>query len=325
MAALLFAAASLTASCRSRTAVDRLVVADFDSVALGLVFIAEQKGFFADEGVKLDYLHFDLGRDALDALLDHRADVSMANLAPVVARAFETSDFRVLTSLHHAHENTAIVARADRGIRSAADLRGKRVGAPGHTSAELFVQTLLALSAIPAREVEIVDLSPADIPGALEAGRVDAVAMDSPNRERLRRRLGDRGVEVSSKGYTDMTVLLTREDVLRTRPGALVKVLRALVRAERLAQERPEEALDVLRWKFPGEPDEDLRVEWSQIIPHLGLNNLLLTALAHEAELLRSRRGSRPAPEFRDFVAPDPLLEVAPDAVTIAPLGAKTR
>jgi NitT/TauT family transport system substrate-binding protein len=327
MAAVLLAAAALAASCRSsRSDVDRLVMADFNSVALGLVFIAEQKGYFADEGVKLDYLHFDLGRDALDAMLDHRADVSMAYLTPVVARSFETSDFRILTSLHHARDSTAIVARADRGIRSVSDLRGKRVGAPRNTSAELFLETLLALSAIPAREVEIVDLSPEDMPGALEAGRVDAVALSSPYRERIRRRLGDRAVEISSDVRTEMTVLLAREDEVRTRRGALVKVLRALVRAERLAQERPDEALDVLRRRFPDEPAEDLGVEWSQIIPHLGVHNVLVTALAHEAEFIRSRWGRpRPAPEFRDLLAPGPLLEVAPDAVTIAPISEKAR
>jgi NitT/TauT family transport system substrate-binding protein len=327
IAAALLAAAALAASCRSsRTDADRLVVADFNSVAIGLVFIAEQKGFFAEEGVKVDFLHFDLGRDALDAMLDHRADVSMAYLTPVVVRSFETSDFRILTSLHHARESTAIVARADRGIRSAADLRGKRVGAPRNTNAELFLETALALSAIPAREVDIVDLYPEDLPGALESGRVDAVALNSPYRERARRSLGDRAVEISSNVRTEMTVLLARQGELGPRHRALVKVLRALVRAERLAEERPDEALDVLRRRFPEEPAEDLGVEWRQINPHLGVHNVLLTELAHEAEFIQSRRGrARPPPEFRDLVAPEPLLEVAPDAVTIAPLAEKAR
>ncbi len=40
-------------------------MADFGSPVLALVFIAEQKGFFADEDLEIDHLHFDLGRDAL--------------------------------------------------------------------------------------------------------------------------------------------------------------------------------------------------------------------------------------------------------------------
>ncbi len=325
--AALLVVVAIVVSCRlSREHPERLVIADFSSTALALVFIAEQKGFFADAGLAVDYLHFDLGRDALEAMLLHRADFSMAYLTPVVLRSFENSNLRILTSLHQARENTAVVARTDRGIRSASDLRGKRVGAPRNTSAELFVQTLLTLNAVPLGEVEIVDLQPEDMPAALDTGRVDAVAMNSPYRERARRRLGGAAVEISSKVYTEMTVLLTRDDMLRTRGRAVAKLLRALERAERLAQQRPDEALNVLRVRFPEEPVEDLTAEWHQIVPHLGLHNLLVTALAHEAGFLRSSRGiSRPLPEFRDLIAPEPLLEVAPDAVTIVPQRGKAR
>jgi ABC-type nitrate/sulfonate/bicarbonate transport system substrate-binding protein len=318
---VLLAASTIAVSCRCRSEPQqRLVVADFASPAIALVFIAEQKGFFADESLTIDYLHFDLGRDALDAMLQGRADVAMAYLTPVALRSFEDSRLRILTSLHHSHENTAVVARKDRGIRSAADLRGKRVGAPRDTSAEFFLQTLLTLSAVPSSEVEFVDLKPEALPDALAAGDVDAVAMNSPFRERARRRLGEGALELTSKVYTEMTVLLTRDDELQTRREALTRLLRALARAERLAHESPADGLEVLRSRFPTEPRQELEAQWAQIVPHLGLHNVLLTALDREAEFLRSRRGiSRPAPDFRSLVAAGPLRDVIPEAVTLAP------
>jgi ABC-type nitrate/sulfonate/bicarbonate transport system substrate-binding protein len=295
-------------------------VADFASPALALAVIAEQNGFFADEGLTVEHAHFDLGRDALAAMLEGRADVAMAFLTPVALRAFDDPRLRILTSLHHAHENTAVVARRDRGIRSVADLRGKRVGAPRSTAAEFFLQTLLTLNAVPSREVELVDLPPDRLPDALEAGEVDAVAMNSPYRERARRRLGEGALELTSKVYLEMTVLLTREDHLQSRHGAIVKLLRALARAERLAQARPREAVEALRRGFPADSAEELEAQWAQIVPHLGLHNVLLTALDREAAFLRARRGiSRPPPDFRSLVAAGPLFDVLPEAVTLAP------
>jgi len=244
----------------------------------------------------------------------------MAYLTPVALRSFEDAHLRILTSLHHSHENTAVVARSDRGIRSVADLRGKRIGVPRDTSAEFFLQTLLTLNALRPREVEVVDVAPDAMPDLLAAGSLDAIAMNSPYRERARRRLGEGAVELSSKVYTEMTVLLTRDDVLETRRGALIKMLRALARAECLAQDSPREALAVLRGRFPREPQEELDAQWAQIVPHLGLHNLMLTALNREAEYLRSRRSiSRARPEFRDLVAAGPLREAIPEAVTLAP------
>ncbi len=158
-------------------------MADFGSPVLALVFIAEQKGFFADEDLEIDHLHFDLGRDALDAMLLRRADVSMAYLTPVALRSFETSEIRILTSLHHAHGNTAVVARIDRGIRSASDLRGKRVGVPRDTSAELFLQTLLTLSAVPPRDVEFVDVPPEELPDAASSSTTSTRAIDRLRRD----------------------------------------------------------------------------------------------------------------------------------------------
>jgi ABC-type nitrate/sulfonate/bicarbonate transport system substrate-binding protein len=308
-------------SCRGdRSRSEKLVVADFASPAIALVFIAEQHGFFADEGLAVELAHFDLGRDALDAMLEGRADVAMAYLTPVALRAFDDSRLRILTSLHHSHENTAVVARRDRRIASAADLRGRRVGLPRGTSAELFLEVLLSLNAVSPREVEVVDLPPDRLADALQAGEVDAVAMNSPYRERARRRLGEGALELTSKVYVEMTVLLTREDHLRSRRGAIGKMLRALARAERLAEERPREAVEVLQRRFPTESAEELETQWAQIVPHLGLHNVLLTALDREAAFLRARRGiSRPPPDFRHLVAAGPLFEVIPEAVTLAP------
>jgi NitT/TauT family transport system substrate-binding protein len=309
----------LASGCRaSRAPEDRLVVADVAEPAFALVLVAEQKRFFADEHLATEWVHFELGRDSLAALLQGRAHVAMAYLTPVVARSFENSHLRILTTLHHAHENTRVVARADRNIHAASDLRGKRIGLPRSTSAEFFLQTLLTLAAVPPEEVQMVDLPLEKLPDALADGSVDAVATWSPVRGRARRALAGSAVEISSRAYTETSVLFTRDDILDSRRHAIGCLLRALARAERLVQEAPGEALAILRHRFPSEPAEDLDDQWAEIVPHLGLHNILVTALEREADFFRARQGSvRPAPDFKRLLAPQPLLDVIPEAVTV--------
>lgn len=253
---LLLAAAFSGAACRGRAdGPRRIVVADVSGPALGLVFIAEQKGFFAGEGLAIDYQHFDLGRDALASLLRGRADVAMAYLTPVARRAFDDPRLRILTTLHHSHENTAVVARSDRGIRSVADLRGKRIGRPPGTN----------------------------------------------------------------------TVLLTRDDVLRAPRRA----------REGAARARPRGALRAggPRRRRRGAPHE---------VPRGGAQRARGAVAAHRpaprpAQLPRHgagagggvRRGAvrscTTAAGLRALLAAEPLREVAPDAVTVAPRPGKAR
>jgi NitT/TauT family transport system substrate-binding protein len=316
---LLLAVLGAASACSaSRPSEDRLLIAEAAATSFGLVSIAEAKGYFADEGLATEYLHFTAGRESLAAVIEGRADVGMAYQTPIARRSFETSAFRILTSLHRSHEDTRIIARADRGIRSSADLRGKRIGLPRGTNAEPFLEILLTLGGVPSTAVEVVDVAPDAQPDALAQGRVDAIAAWSPFRERAKRALGDDAVEISSKVYTEMSMLVARTEALQRRRDAIRKLLRGLVRAERLVQERPDEALAVLQRRTPSLPADELRAQWDEIDFMLGLQNQLVVTLEREAEIVRSRLGlGAPLPDFGALLAPELLEETLPEAVTV--------
>jgi ABC-type nitrate/sulfonate/bicarbonate transport system substrate-binding protein len=305
----------LLAAC-ARQEPERVAIAVAPLPSLGLVFIADASGYFAARGLEVEQRVFETGREALVALAAGEVDAATAYTTPVVLRA-RKGDLEVLTTLHASTRLTRLVARADRGIRGASDLAGRRVGVPHGTSGEFFLHTLLAFAGTE-QSVAVVDLSPVAAVKALGAGEVDAIATWPPYVYEARRVLdGGRAVEMPSEVYTEISALVTRGTIHRTRRAALVKLVRALADAERLVQERPDVAFRALRARFSDVEEERLRDTWSSMRLSLGMTHELAAVVEREAAWLREGGHlDGPPLDVGALLAPDVLAEVDPEAVT---------
>jgi ABC-type nitrate/sulfonate/bicarbonate transport system substrate-binding protein len=314
--AVIALSAAIAGGCRSREP-DRIILATVPLAAVGLVFIAETKGYFRARGVTVEDRRFSSGRDGCAALGRGEVEVAVAFETPVVLRAAVDPELDVITALESSSRSTRLVARADRGIRRDADLTGKRVGVPRNTNAESFLHALLQYASVPSGAVERVDVAPEQAADILAAGQVDAIAIWPPHVARARRLLGDGAVEFGTDVYTQVSMLVTRDSVLERRRATLVKLVRALSDAERLVRERPEEAFEALAAALPDQPREELREAWAQVRPGLGLSHLLAHVLEAEWERLRGEQRLTGTIDLPALIEPDVLSEVDPEAVTL--------
>ena len=287
--------------------------------AAGLMLFALQQGYFRHEGLDVTAHEFASGRDGFRAMMDGRIDVAIVYSTPVLLQAFEGPSPRILTVMHRSGKNTALVARADRGIRTPHDLRGKTVGAPRDTNAEFFLRTLLEFGGVGWNEVRVVDVRPQDVPDALAEGRIDAAAVWTPIFDRAERALGPGGsVTLRSDVYSDVSMLVTRSEVVASRRGALKSALRALVRAERVASADPEQLFGAMRAALPELQPDELRAQLGRVQLRLGASHLLVQNLRSEAEwFTRAGRVPRSTLDLRSLVVTDLLDEVEPELVTL--------
>jgi NitT/TauT family transport system substrate-binding protein len=311
-------AALALGACRGASAPERVTLGQVDLLGCALLFIAHDRGYFREEGLEVASRTYSTGREALAAMLGGQLDLAVAYSTPVVVRAADSPSLRVLTTLHWSVEDTRVLARRDRGIASGADLAGKRVGVPLGTSAEVFLDTLLAIHGVRAGEIARVDVAPGETGAALSRGDVDAVAVWFPQGHDLALRPAEI-LELRAHAYTEISMLVTRAEVLAARQPTLVRVLRALARAEALVVGSPGEALASLQRAMAGWPPERVREGWSRVHPQLGVSHVLLSSLERQAEWHRARAPGAPPriPELRPLLAPGPLLQVDPESVTL--------
>lgn len=318
LAAAVVAALAGAAGCRASP--ERITLGTVRLPAMGLIFIAEARGFFADHGIEVVQRRFTSGRDAVAALAAGEVDVATSFQTPVAAQVGREGQIEIVTTLHVATRDTRVIARADHGIARPVDLAGKRIGVPVGTNAEYFLHTLLAFAGVPEGLVQIVDVAPEAAVDAVASGEVDAIAIWSPHTSRARRVLGRAALDFDTEVYTEISVLVTRDSVHQARRPALVKLVRALADAERLVRERPDEAFAALQAEFPEMGEAELRETWGRVRPTLGLTHLLASVLEDEAEWLRdSGRLGGPPLDVGQALDPDVLTEVDPEAVTFVP------
>jgi NitT/TauT family transport system substrate-binding protein len=173
---------------------------DLQTVDVGLVqlaifaplYVADAKGYFADEGIELNLETVKSGQDAIPLASSGQLDVVAAGFSAGMFSAIESGlDVKVVGSMGVSDGNTEssptdlVVSSqlVDSGeIASVADLAGRKVGAaggPGGTGAYLLALALEE-AGLTINDVEIVNLGNPDMPTAIANGSIDAGLISAP-------------------------------------------------------------------------------------------------------------------------------------------------
>lgn len=283
-----------------------------------LVWLADENGFFEDEGIDVEIQTFPSGFAASRALLDGSADLSTTSESAFVGRSFEHPDLRVLASIS-ASESARLVGRRDRGIVVPEDLIGKRIGVSKGTTGEFLLGRYLTLNRLSLDAVEIEDLQAPDIASALAAGDIDAGLTWEPHIFRAETELGENAVTLPGQdGQHFYFLLLSKADWIGRNPDAATKVLRAIFRAEQFVidNEDAAKALVGARLEFSEDYVDHL---WPLHSLHVGLPQDLLFKLEETARW-RMRKGmtqNGTMPNYVDFMETRFMQEINPLTVGI--------
>ena len=296
----------------------RLAIAVPASTAPALLHVAAARGFFAEENLDVSIVPATHGRAAAELLAQGKADLAAAAEVVFVLGVLAGADLAIAASIS-ASNDSAIVARRDRGIAAPADLAGKRLGVTFGTSADYFLWAFLIRHKLPPESAVLVNLLPGEIAKALAGGTVDAVATWNPIILEARSALGASAAVFTEPGiYTQTFVLFGRGDVVRGQPAAMRRLARALLKAERFMGAHPDEALLIAAERLKLDADA-LRPGWRNFEFKVDLLQSQLMQMEDQARWAMAR-GHVPAGPVANFIPHlhlDALLAVQPERVTI--------
>lgn len=277
--------------------------------------IAGWQGFFAAEGLAVEIVPCVNGRRCLKHLTDKEVDVATVADTPIVTAVHEGFPFHILATMTTSRDNS-FVARADRGIASPADLRGKRIGFVRGTTGHYFTDTFLTFHGIALNQVTLVELDAAMAPQQLAAGEVDAAGLYQPHGPAAMRLLGDKGLVLPAPRLYTVTMNLVAKPDLSDSDAA--KLLRALQRATTYIRADPAPAQALVTSQLKLDP-KVVNENWDLLSFRLSLGQSLLTTLEAESRWMR-RTGQVQGDTTTDFLArmrPGPLRSLDPTAVTL--------
>jgi NitT/TauT family transport system substrate-binding protein len=281
------------------------------------LYVALQRGFFADE--RLDVVITDCigGTRCVRGLLDGQADLATASEMPVLLQAFAGADVAILATLVHANDNVKLIARRDSGVTRSEQLAGRKVGVIAGTAAQYLLETHLLDVGVDPHGVTMVPLQAEETVAALRSGRIDAIAVWEPYGYAALHGADAVGVRLPlGGGYIESYNLVGRRTLFATRDEMLVRVLRAVDRAEQFILAHPADAQAIL--------GQHLHLDqhfvdwvWGGLGFRLSLDQALLSTMEGEARWAQ-REGHVAAgvrPNVLTLIHPGPLRAVRPGAV----------
>ena len=300
------------------TAPEKLTIAVASISMSAPIYVALDQGYFRQEGLDVFVEPHAAGKDALAAALGGKVDMATASETPVVFTVMAGGRLFVIATICDSEKDLGIIARKDKGISEAADLKGKTIGVTRGTASDFFLESFLDFHNVPKQTTKAVSLKPDEMEPALSAGRVDAVATWEPVIGKIRAELGAAVQIYYAAGfYRETWNIIAMPDLVKKRPEAVKKVLRALISAERFIVEKPVEAQQIVASHL-GVDKAVIAPAWNDFYFRVALDQSLLVNLENQARwAIRNKLvAGTEVPNFMGSLYPVGLRAVRPDSVT---------
>lgn len=216
--------------------------------------IAEEKGFFHQQGVEVELVYSPNYQAPVSDFSAGKYDGVALALGSVMKLIEKNSNAQIILIGDRSAGADAIVAQ--RSIQSVAELKGKRLGAKLNDFGELFINAMLEKNGLNANEVQLVNLEAETIPEHLKSGDIQAGQTWEPYVSQAVK--SGAKVLFSSKQTPGLIpdVILFNNDAVRDRAEQIKAFLRAWFQAQDYWKTNPEESKALIAKKLNIKPEE---------------------------------------------------------------------
>jgi NitT/TauT family transport system substrate-binding protein len=215
----------------------------------GQIWTGMDRGSFDKEGLDLELRQFNTGLEIFQALIGGSLDVlaTGAVLSNFPARGqgkvFLINDIEVATAQLWVH--------ADQGVKSFADLKGKRIATSTGTTAHVFLDRALRANSVDPKEVELVNQAMPAAVTSFISGAVPAVALWVPFNVTVRDKVPDAMKLADAGAYYPQAAIIggwaAANAYYDANPETLIKLIKGWGEANDYVVAHSEEALQSLQ------------------------------------------------------------------------------
>lgn len=200
----------------------------------GILFVAQSRGVLAQrlaaQGIApVRWVEFPSGPPLVEAMRAGAVDIGAVGDTPVAyAQASGFDIVYVATHRFPADVVTSLIVPTTSSIRSAADLRGKRLAFVKGSASEVAAIIALKQAGLTLKDVKPVYLAPGDAMTAFANGAIDAWLIWDPYLTQAQERIGARVVPIDRAGIAAINFYIARGQWAKRHPRQLVAILDAL-------------------------------------------------------------------------------------------------
>jgi ABC-type nitrate/sulfonate/bicarbonate transport system substrate-binding protein len=283
-----------------------------------LIYIAQDQGFFAKNGLNITIRDYDTGSTAFKGMENREVDISVASEYSVVGAALKKENISIIGIIDK-FQTQHLVARKDRGIEKISDLKGKRIGVSRQTIREFYLGRFLTLQGMSLQDVTLVNVPTSESVTAITNGSVDAIIFYQPYVNFINNQLGDNGVtwpaQSSQLTYNTITC---RNEWIASHPGQINRFLTSLQQAEEYILSHPAESKAIVQKRLNFTADDVTNV-WPDHQFSLSLDQALIVALEDESRWMMQNNltPTKVMPNYLEYIYTSGLRTVKPASMRI--------
>lgn len=245
MSCVLIATFGLGVTAAHADSDDELSVAMTTWTGYGLIHLADQKGFFEDNGVSVDVRTMQDKAATASAMATGRLDGWATTVDTFVFYDAERVGAKQVLAVDFSRGGEGIIA--DESVESTEDLTGKTVAADEGSSTFFFMLNVLADAGLTLDDIDHQTMAAGDAGSAFMAGRVDAAATWDPWLSRAAERDDARVlIDTAERPGLIVDTVAFRDQVIEDRPDDVQAFVAGYFDAYDYWQENTDEANEVM-------------------------------------------------------------------------------
>ncbi|MCF7916695.1 MAG: NrtA/SsuA/CpmA family ABC transporter substrate-binding protein [Candidatus Omnitrophica bacterium] len=298
---------------QKKSKLDKVTIAAYHGDSAALIYLAKDKGLFRKNGVEVEIKDYSAGKLAVDDLVLDKVDMATATESVLVSNSFKNRDLKIVTVISEGSVNR-LVARKDHGIKEIDDLRGKKFALTKKSTGEYYLSQFLYLHNLNFSEIEIIDANPSEIVAQVVNGEVDAGYSWDPYIYEIEEKIPQKTIIWDTQTYESFYFLLiTKNEWIHGHPQCAIKIVKALLEAEKIINEDEGWLANSLKNNF-NYSDEYLKYILGKHQYYVHLPQGLLVELEDQAfwRIKNNLTQNKKMPDFLNFIYPYALEAADP-------------
>lgn len=231
----------------------------------GQMWLADHLGAFEKNGLEPEFKQFQTGLEIFQAMIGGSLDV--LSTGAVISNFPARGQGKMFLANAVEFATAQLWVREDQGIKSVADLKGKRIATTAGTTAHVFLNTALKANGLAATDVELLNQRMPDAVTSFISGAVPAVALWVPFNITVRDKVAGAKKLVDASTYYPQSAIMsgwaTTADFHAKHREVLVRIVKAWGEGNEYLTGKSDEALEILQKKqYPQVPLADFKEQY---------------------------------------------------------------
>jgi NitT/TauT family transport system substrate-binding protein len=232
----------------------------------GQMWLADHLKAYAKHGLEPEFRHFQTGLELFQAMIGGSVDV--LSTGAVISNFPARGQGKMFLANAVEFATAQLWVREDQGIKSLADLKGKKVATTAGTTAHVFLDTALRENGMQASDIEILNQRMPDAVTSFISGAVPAVALWIPFNITVRDKVAGAKKLLDASAYYPQSAIVSgwasSESFHSSNRDSLTRLVAAWAEGNEFLTGKTDEALEILQTtQYQQVPLADLKEQYA--------------------------------------------------------------